>query len=396
MDCSVITAPGLEQITAGELRKLDLLSSTDNTGDTALPFQGGLDSLYYANLHLRTATRILVRAGMAFMARDFGRLLDRATRLPWERFLLPGRPVTLHVDSRGSKLYHEEAIAERILLAIEARMGRPSPRKKMSDSAKTALQGAEISLPVVETPAQFIYVTAVEDRFTVNLDSSGEPLHRRGYRLATAKAPLREDLAAATLAASEWDGRSPLIDPFCGAGTIPIEAALMACDAAPGLFRDHFAFMDWPGFDRDLWNRLCAKAREMQASPHKIPTILASDRDEGAVKIASENAGRAGVSSFIRFERRAVSSISADASHGTGWIVTNPPFGLRVSKGHDLRNLYARFGNILKKDFPGWHVAILSSSPALLGHTGLKLDHSMSFTHGGLRVRLGRGVVSER
>lgn len=403
-----VTAPGIESITALELSRLGLLpaeslpavksassspkeSLVTHHASDSLHFKGGLDAIYRANLHLRTASRILVRLGMPFMARSFPELVEKASRLPWERFLTPGQPVALRVTCHKSKLYHSEAVAERLLTALEARLGKPSARLRSStadetdDSPLLTGEGAGVR----ENPPQLIMARLVDDKCTVSIDSSGALLHRRGYRLATAKAPLRETLAAALLLASGWDAQSPLIDPFCGSGTIPIEAALLALNLPPGLNR-RFAFMDWPSFDEILWKSLCS---EFHLSSFISPSlILASDRDAGAVRLAQENARRAGVNHLIQFEAQAVSAMYPPARKG--WVVTNPPYGVRVSEGKDLRNLYAQFGNVLRAKFPDWRVAILSSDEFLLGHTGLKLDTSLAFNNGGLRVKLGRGLVS--
>jgi putative N6-adenine-specific DNA methylase len=198
---------------------------------------------------------------------------------------------------------------------------------------------------------------------------------------------LRETLAAAMLLASGWYGHSPLLDPFCGSGTIPIEAALIARGIPPGL-RRRFAFMDWPGYDEKSWRAILG---EVKQSAEGCPPIFASDRDAGAVKMARENAARAGVEESIQFACQAVSSISPPPT--PGWVVTNPPYGLRVSEGKDLRNLYAQFGNVLRAHAPGWNVAVLSSDLMLLGHIAVKLDTSFSTINGGLGVYLGRGKV---
>ncbi len=310
------------------------------------------------------------------MARSFPELVEKASRLPWERFLTPGQPVALRVTCHKSKLYHSEAVAERLLTALEARLGKPSPRLKPSDEDET------------EHPPQLLLARLVEDKCTVSVDSSGALLHRRGYRLAAAKAPLRENLAAALLLASGWDAQSPLIDPFCGSGTIPIEAALIARNLPPGQNR-RFSFMDWPNFDESLWKTVLAEAAEHFSA--KIPPILASDRDAGAVRMAQENARRAGVHHLIQFDTQAVSALHPPVRKG--WVVTNPPYGVRVSEGKDLRNLYAQLGNVLRSKCPDWRVAILSSDEFLLGHTGLKLETALTFNNGGLRVRLGCGQV---
>ncbi len=377
-----VTAPGLETLTTLQLRHLGLILPVAGLADQAaltLPsaepggvgFVGDLTALYRANLDLRTASRVLVRLG-TFYAAAFSELHQKASRLPWEQYIHPGQPVAVRVTCHKSKLYHSDAVAERIARAIGDKLGKPAPRQKPGDEE-------------AENPPQLVIVRLVKDQCTVSIDSSGELLHRRGYRQAVAKAPLRETLAAALLLACNWDREAPLLDPFCGSGTIPIEAALLALGLAPGRNR-RFAFMAWPGFDQKNWKTLLA---ENVPAAKAMPIIQASDRDAGAVRMAQENAERAGVAAHIQFTCRAVSAIEPPA--GPGWVVTNPPYGLRVSEGKDLRNLYAQLGNVLRAKCPGWQAAILCNDPALLGQTGLKLDTSFSFVNGGVNVRLGRG-----
>jgi putative N6-adenine-specific DNA methylase len=367
-----VTAPGLEPFTAEELRGLDLAPAAEESG--GILFKGDLAALYRANLHLRTASRILARLGNFFYATTFPELHKRASRLPWERFLTPGQPVALRVTCHTSKLYHSDAVARTVVEAIAERLGQPSPVIKADDDS--------------DQSPQSIVVRLVDDQCTVSVDSSGVLLHKRGYRQAVAKAPLRETLAAAILFASGWDKLSPLLDPFCGSGTIPIEAALLALGIPPGMHR-RFAFMNWPGYDDQLWQAI--KNEYQPSSVNNPPLILASDRDAGAVKMAQANAERAGVADFIEFKCQAVSSITP--THGSGWVVTNPPYGLRVSEGKDLRNLYAQFGNVLRQHCPGWDLSVLCSDPALLGQMRIPLDTSLGLVNGGIRVRLGRGVV---
>jgi putative N6-adenine-specific DNA methylase len=227
-----------------------------------------------------------------------------------------------------------------------------------------------------------IVVRLVHDRCTISMDTTGELLHRRGYRLETAKAPLRENLAAGLLLASGWQPSTPLIDPFCGSGTLPIEAALIARSIAPGKNR-RFAFMNWPNFDSSVWEAVYkqAVAREHLSSA----PILGSDRDEGAIRISSANAERAGVLDSIGFSCQAFSAV--EPPEGKGWVVTNPPYGIRVSPGHDLRNLYTHLGDVLREKYSGWTVGILCSDPILLGHTKLKIREELSLINGGIPVK---------
>jgi putative N6-adenine-specific DNA methylase len=374
-----VSAPGVEGLTALELLQLGLV-------ERAAPIPGGVEffgdlaALYRANLHLRTASRVLARLG-DFQAIGFSELRKRAGRLEWERFLKPGQPVALRVTCHKSRLFHSDAVAERVGAAIGDRLGRPSPQLKLDEDASGS-------------PPQLVVVRLAFDHCTISLDSSGALLHRRGYRLATAKAPLRETLAAGLLLASAWDGNSPLLDPFCGSGTIPIEAASLALGLPPGRQR-RFAFIDWPGFERATWHALLVQANQAsqrlaEAKAGKL-RLLASDRDAGAIELAQANAARAGVADRIEFSCRAVSAIEPPAQ--PGWLVTNPPYGLRVSPEKDLRNLYAQLGNLLRARCPDWQVAILSSDRTLLGQIGLRLDTSLALVNGGVSVHLGRGRV---
>jgi len=366
-----VTAPGLSLFTAQELRQLGFSPLVEPGG---VSFKTDLDGLYQSNLHLRTANRILARLGQFFYATNFAELRDKASRLPWERFINPGQQVDIRVTCHKSKLMHTDAVAERIAGAIYDRLEKESPYAKPADEESPST-------------AQLIVVRLIKDQVTVSIDSSGELLYKRGYRQAVARAPLRETLAAGVLIASGWDTKSPLIDPFCGSGTICIEAALMAKAIPPGSNRS-FAFMGWPGYSEARWKAL----GDTHPMDNKEISISGSDRDAGAIKMSYENAARAGVEKEISFACHAVSAITAPVQ--LGWVVTNPPYGLRVSEGKDLRNLYAQFGNVLRTQFHGWKVAILCNDPILLGHTGLKLDTSISLINGGVNVRLGTGQVN--
>ena len=386
-----VAAPGLAPSTAAELRRLGLLHRRDKQHKRAVEtagvtFMGDRAALYRANLHLRTASRILARLG-EFRAENFQQLRARAATLGWERFLAPGQAVDLRVTCHKSRLYHSDAVAERVAAAIADRLGQAPLFGKGDEEAD-------------DQPPQLIVVRLLHDVCTISVDSSGALLHRRGYRLATAKAPLRETLAAGLIMAAGWPAGDalppPLLDPFCGSGTIAIEAALMALQIAPGRQR-RFAFMAWPDYDADLWQRLLDEADGQAAARLEQLgdrlAILGSDRDAGAIAAAQANAGRAGVRGGATFACHAVSAINPPP--GPGFVVTNPPYGQRVRGGPDLRNLYAQLGNVLRERCPGWQATLLSSDARLLAQTGLTLDTSTSFVNGGISVLVGRGVVPE-
>ena len=381
-----ICAPGLEPFTARELKNLGLqITSSTSSRDSlegrgkveevgGVECRGSLTDLCRANLHLRTASRVLLHLG-SFFADTFSDLMRRAKRLDWQSYLNPESPVALRVTCHKSRLFHSAAVTERVMESIGARLGRIPPTRKFDGEEEG-------------DPPQLIFVRLVENRCTLSLDSSGALLSRRGYRLATAKAPLRETLAAGILMASGWDLKSPLVDPFCGAGTIPIEAALMARKIAPGLHR-HFAFMGWPNFDTETWERLKALSREGEAK--SLPPLMGSDRDAGAIRAAGENAERAGVSDSIIFSCKAISAL--DPPPGPGWVVTNPPHGVRLKSRPDLRSLYIRLGRVLRARCPGWNAAVLCADDSLLKLTGINFDRWFPMRSGGLRVTLAKGRV---
>jgi len=197
-----------------------------------------MESIARANLWMRTASRVIVRIA-EFRARTFFELERHARKIAWERVLQPGQPVAMRVTCKKSKLYHTDAVAERLAASIERRLG--------AESRLQASEGSVDDEPERDTPAEQLFVVRMfKDECTVSADTSGALLHLRGYRQALAKAPLRETLAAGLLMGSGWTGQTHLTDPMCGSGTIPIEGALMARRMAPGIKR-RFSFLEWPG-----------------------------------------------------------------------------------------------------------------------------------------------------
>jgi putative N6-adenine-specific DNA methylase len=339
-----------------------------------------------------------VRLGR-FHASTFYELERRAKKLPWEEFLPPSGRVQLRVTCRKSKLYHSDAVAERILSAISKSTSRVIDARSEGDVDDTEegenadeIDNRDVESRTESEPRQSFIVRIVHDEVEVSADSSGELLHRRGYRQEVAKAPLRETLAAAMVLASGWQKHEPLLDPMCGSGTIPIEAALIARGIAPGS-RRKFQFMTWPSFDQALWDGILEKANGSVSNA--TARIRGSDRDRGAVEAASRNAERAGVADTIQFSVDSVSaSLGAleDLETGVGWVLTNPPYGIRMGESDDLRNLYARVGTALSTK-RGWRVGILTSDTALVRETRLPLVPRFSTRNGGIPVSF---LVSEK
>ena len=368
-DTLVVTSPGLEVITQRELAALGVTPAA-RVEPGAIPARVPLSTLYTLNLNLRTASRITV-LGANFRARTFAELQRRAKAVPWDEWLRDDTRVRLRVTCRKSRLYHSDAVAERVAGAIAARTRAQIATDAANDDEETAAD-------------QLILVRLLRDECTIRLDTSGAHLHRRGYRQAVAKAPLRETLAAAMLLAAEWNVGAPLVDPFCGSGTIAIEGALLARNIAPGIKRE-FAFMKWPNFDSASWNATCDSARTLERDSASAP-ILAADRDEGAIDATRANAERAGVLEDIDARCQPLSVLDPPAT--PGWLVTNPPYGVRVGERERLRDLYAVLGRLARERLSAWHVALLSAHPELDAQLAVPLVETLRTTNGGLNVRL--------
>ena len=398
LSCFAITAPGLEPFAERELRALGHGDALAEAGGVA--FSATRQELYRANLWLRTASRVVVRVA-EFRARTFFELERHAARVPWERFVGGGGEagVRFRVTSRKSRLYHTDAVAERLGASVERQTGATvlgaAPAAAPGDQGEGEPAPAPSGGDGEESDAssgQLFVVRVAHDVCTVSADSSGALLHRRGYRQRVAKAPLRETLAAAVLAGAGWDGGAPLLDPMCGSGTIPIEAALLARRLAPGRDRE-FAFMRWPDFDKQRWRHLLARAAEQVLPASPVP-IYASDRDAGAVEAARENARRAGVEGDITLSVRALSAAGPpEPVPARGAIVTNPPYGTRIGERAPLRDLYAALGTLPRTRLPGWTLALLSADRALDAALGVRVEEVFRTSNGGIPVRLvvGRG-----
>jgi putative N6-adenine-specific DNA methylase len=353
-----VASPGIEPILVEEVRALPGARAVSAVAG-GVEFAGPLEVCLRANLWLRTATRVLVRLG-EIEAREFSKLRHRAAGLPWDRFV--AGPVEVSASQTRSRLYHTGAIAENLQAAID-------------DAVKTRGEGEPLK----------VLARGVADRFTLSIDSSGELLHRRGWRTETAHAPLRETLAAALLFACGWDPSMPFVDPMCGAGTLPIEAAALAMRRAPGLDRA-FAFERWPAFDAALWSRLRDEARA-QALPSPPATILGSDHAPAVVAVAQRNLERAGLAAHVQLAARELDEVRAPS--GTGLVLTNAPYGKRVGDPRALRPLYAKLGRLLRSQFCGWRAGVLLADRRLADAIGRPVEERR-FDNGGLRVLLVR------
>lgn len=365
-----VAAPGLEPWLARELASMGVRAVAEPGGAA---FGATTEELYRANLWSRLASRIIVRVA-SFRVRALGELARRAGGIPWEEWLAPGVTIRVRATARKSRLYHTGAITERILDGIASRV---------PVHAAAAVSAADPDDEREDAGDQLLIVRMAHDECTISLDSSGALLHRRGYRQAVAKAPLRETLAASMLIAGGWGTAESLADPLCGAGTIPIEAAMFARDMAPGANRA-FAFERWPRHDGARWNALRAEAAGRVRASAAAP-ILASDRDPGAVAATQENARRAGVEGDLQVSHAPLSA--APLGHA-GWIVTNPPYGVRVGDSAALRDLYATLGRVVRDG--GYRLIVLSADADLERQLRLPLETVLATSNGGIPVRVRR------
>lgn len=361
MEIFLACAPGLETVLAEEARVLGFAAPEPLPGGVRT--RGGWPEVWRANLELRGAGRVLARIG-SFRALHLAQLDKRARRFDWAAVLAPGGAVRVEATCSRSRIYHAGAAAERIGQAI------------------TDATGARLVTTATDEEALRVMARIDDDLCTLSLDTSGAPLHRRGHKVAVGKAPMRETLAALFLRACGYAGTEPVVDPMCGSGTFVLEAAEIAAGLAPGRDRS-FAFEALASFDAAAWERL-RSPRPALATPVRF---FGSDRDTGVVRMATENAARAGVADRVSFQRQAVSD-AAPPEGPPGLVMVNPPYGARIGERPMLHGLYGALGKVLRERFAGWRVGLVTSDGGLARATGLELDAGPPVAHGGLKVRL--------
>mgnify|MGYP005849744249 CR=1 FL=1 len=356
----LVAPPGLENVLASEAREAGFGPVSVQPGGVAC--MGTFRDVMRANLDLRGAGRVLARIG-GFRAFHLAQLDKRAHRFDWSAHLRADVPLRVEVTCRKSKIYHAGAAKQRIAKALTGSLGVP-----VSDDAGLRLM-ARIE----------------DDLVTFSLDTSGDPLHRRGYKQAVGKAPMRETLAALFLRQCGFDGTEPVLDPMCGSGTFAIEAAEIATGLKPGRAR-HFAFEDLAGIDAAAW-----AAMRCPQAPRETPLRFTGlDRDAGAVRMATQNADRAGVGHITAFACQPISEL-VRPNGPPGLVMVNPPYGGRIGNRKLLFGLYARLGEVLMREMRGWRVGLVTSDGGLAKTTGLPfLPPGPPVAHGGLKVTLWR------
>ena len=364
MELIVKTFHGLEEVLATEMRNLGL--EDVQPVKRAVVAHTDLQGLYKANLHLRTALRVLVPI-QRFTAPDEDQLYRILNRFPWEKWLRLDQ--TFAIDSTVSSpiFRHSKYVALRAKDALVDRFRNQTGKRPSVD---TQFPDLRINLHVSNTD------------FTLSFDSSGESLHRRGYRAPGHRAPLNEVLAAGMLLIAGWDCKTPLVDPMCGSGTIVLEAGLMAANRAPGIQRKRYGFMTWKDFDETLWKKLYTQAI-VRESPSEVP-IVGGDISGRALDMAKDAAHRAKLPVNFTWMNRQFNQHPPQTDPGL--IVMNPPYGERLDRV-DVENLYQGIGDQLKQQYAGFAAWILSSNRDALKRVGLRPSAKKVLFNGPLECR---------
>ncbi len=353
---------GLEAVVKRELQSLGYTDITVSDGKVA--FFADEKAIPRANLWLRSADRVLLKVG-EFKALTFDELFEKTKALPWSSWITPDGKFPVNGKSVKSKLFSISDCQAIVKKAVVENL-------KMKYAADW----------FAETGPDFtIQVALLNNVATLTLDTSGDALHKRGYRQEAGEAPLKETLAAALVQLSYWRKDRLLLDPLCGSGTIPIEAALLGRNIAPGLNRT-FVSENWPSIGRDLWKE--ARVEAFQAIDTKTDIkIQASDMDDKAIRAAKENAAEAGVEDCIEYAVRPLKEVALDREYGI--VITNPPYGQRIGSQKEVGNLYKEMGRIFGAD-PTWSIYVLTADEGFERFYGTRADRKRKLYNGNIKV----------
>lgn len=355
---------GMEAVLKKEI--VDLGYDVSEVADGRVTFLGDEEALCRANVFLRTAERVLIKLGR-FTAETYEELFQGTRALPWEEYIpKDGKFWVTKAASVKSKLFSPSDIQRIMKKAMVERMKEYYGLERFPEDGE--------SFPV--------RVFLLKDEVTVGLDTTGESLHKRGYRRLTAKAPIAENLAAAMILLTPWHGDRILVDPFCGSGTIPIEAAMMAANMAPGMKRG-FTAQRWPHIvGKSMWQDTLEEAGEL-VDLHVETDIQGYDADDAMVSIARENARLAGVEKLIHFQRREVARLSHPKKYG--FLITNPPYGERLEDKEALPALYQTIGERFRS-LDGWSLYLITSYEQAERDIGRKADKNRKIYNGMMKT----------
>lgn len=362
------TSKGLEGVLSGEIEALGGRETAVAAGGVS--FSGDPAFFYRANLRLRTANRVLLRLS-GFAAPTPEALYEGVKAVPWPDLFDVRKKISVEAAVRDSGLSNSRFAAQKAKDAIVDRF-----REKLRVRPDVDLVAPDVR----------IHLRILRDACTLSLDTSGESLNRRGYRADPGEASLRETLAAGIVLLSGWDGQIPLLDPMCGAGTLLIEAALLATNTAPGLFRQAFGFQNLAGYRPKLWEETVEEAKEA-IRLEGIGRIEGSDASAEAIRGALRNARKAGVSGLVPFRASDIRDFSP--GNPPGILLCNPPYGVRMpGEGEEIATFYTAMGEAFKKRCAGWTAYVLSGNPAATRNIGLKASRRFPLMNGPIDCRL--------
>ena len=364
---------GIEPVLADELRALG--ASGVETGRGGVAFRGDRALLYRANLWLRTAVRVLRPILEADVASPDD-LYDAVRSIDWSRFMTPDHTLAVDCNVRDSKITHSKYAALRVKDAICDQFVERVGRRPSVD---------------VDEPMVGLNLHVYRDHAVLSLESSGESLHKRGYRPILTRAPLNEALAAALVLKTGWTGTVPFVDPLCGSGTLAIEAAWLALRRPPGLTRRRFGFQGWMDYDVRLWTELRDEARRGVLRALPAP-VLGSDIRGDAVAFAIDNARAAGIGHLLRFEKRDVRDFRPPDGP-PGVILCNPPYGERLGEEKNLFGLYKLLGEVFGERCKGWTAFVFTGNPRLARAIGQKPVEEVPLYNGKIPCRLLKFAV---
>ena len=345
-------------------------------GRRAVSFTGDKAMLYRANFCLRTALRVLEEIKQASLrlspkgknVKPEDQLYEIAKSIEWSKYMKVDSTFAIDATVYSEILRNSRFVTYRVKDAIADYWSEKAGKRPNVE---------------VNNPDLRINVHIANEQVTVSLDSSGESLHKRGYRVATTEAPINEVLAAGMLLLAGWNGQSDFYDPMCGSGTIPIEAALIARNIAPGVFRKSFGFEKWPDFDEDLWSEIYNDDSQEREFTHKI---YGSDASFYAIQQAQKNVKSAGVAKEIELRQIRLEELKG----GEGLVMINPPYGERLASNKDMEELYGKIGTALKHQFAGSTAWIISSNEAAMKCIGLKPSKKMRLLNGELDCQFNK------
>lgn len=381
----IVTLPGFENLCKKELETLPIDINTVNTTEGGVEFTGKLNDCYLANLYLRTANRVLMRI-IEFNVTNFRKLEKKIKEIPWELYLKEDSIPRITVTTKRSRLFHSDAISERVIKIINERK-------------KTTYFYYDDRSNIQPQNIQNIFIRLIDDHMTISLDSSGDLLYKRGIKRHAGSAPIRENLAAAALLKTGYTGDEPLFDPMCGTGTFSIEAAMITRHIPSGWYR-HFAFESWPGFKPARWSYLKKQAEKGIKINHVNPTILACDKEEKTCKALSETLKKYNLDNAIRLSNDDFFSCTPKKIYNItgyekpGLVIINPPYGIRLGTQKGSRNLFIEITDRLADLFPGWKFALFSPEKGLIEKCSLNGEQT-TIDHGGIKLTLFTGIISK-